>query len=75
MTTTPRRRVLRPARTLELVERQHQEALTKQSAKLEKERQGFRRWLTRLKRAMHALEKHQRRLARLEKVMALLQRV
>jgi hypothetical protein len=39
-------------------------------SKLEKERKSFDRWLARLKRAFHAVEKQQLRMCRLERLIA-----
>lgn len=64
--TTVRRRVLRSGepvaaerRRLRLLERKHQQLI--------KERDSLKRWMTRLKRAFHAMEKLQAKIARLER--------
>ena len=64
--TTVRRRVLRSGepvaaerRRLRLLERKHQQLI--------KERDLLKRWMTRLKRAFHAMEKLQAKIARLER--------
>jgi hypothetical protein len=67
--TAPRRRVLRPVRAISADPQrsaQHQARLSR----LEQERKGFDRWLTRLKRACSAVEKHQGRIARLERQLS-----
>lgn len=68
--TTPRRRLIRPPRS----SHSHPAAqLQKLHAKLAKERLDLSRWMTRLKRAFHAVEKHQQRISRLEKQIHVLQ--
>jgi len=64
--TTPRRRLLRPD-TPPITSVQSANQLQKLRSKLEKDRAGFARWLARLKRAFTAIDKHQRRIARLER--------
>jgi predicted nucleic acid-binding Zn-ribbon protein len=64
MTSTRRRRVLRPvASTSTVVSAQ----LSRWRGRLAEEQQALSRWMTRLKRAFHSLEKHQQRVARLER--------
>lgn len=64
MTITPRRRVLRPAMSApKAVSAQ----LSSWRARLAVEQQALSRWMTKLKRAFHSLEKHQQRVARLER--------
>lgn len=70
MTTIPRRRILRSAPVAERAERTSPVTFQRHQERLDQERKAFRRWLTRLKRAMHALEKHQTRIDRLEKLAA-----
>jgi hypothetical protein len=41
--------------------------------RLEQERRALGRWLTRLKRAFHAFEQHQRKVAQLERQIARLE--
>ena len=68
--TTPRRRLLRPALPVDdcdiRPDRQHQ----RQAARLDQERAGFDRWMTRLRRACREVEKRQKRIARLERVLS-----
>lgn len=64
MTTTRRRRVLRPttsAPTSALMR------LSRWRGRLAEEQQALSRWMAKLKRAFHSLEKHQLRVARLER--------
>ncbi len=65
--TAPRRRILRtvePAVSIDLrVQRRHQQLRTK----LEQEQAGLTRWMARLRRAFRAVERHQERVARLER--------
>ena len=67
--TSPRRRVLRPVRTI-TAEPQRSAQQQARLSRLEQERKGFNRWLTRLKRACRAVEKHQGRIARLERQLS-----
>ena len=66
----PRRRVLRSSAAVNATELRQQQSREKALAKLAKEQVLFRRWMSRLKRAFHAVEKSERRLARLEKRVA-----
>lgn len=64
MTTPRRRHVLRPATsvpTAALVR------LSRWRDRLAEEQRALSRWMARLKRAFHSLEKHQLRVARLER--------
>lgn len=64
--TTPRRRLIRPDPS-PTNPPPNAIQLQKLRTKLEKDRLGFARWLARLKRAFTAIDKHQRRIARLER--------
>jgi len=69
---TPRRIVLRPQRqTADDSERQQK--LSRRRVQLQAEQQTLARWMTRLKRAFHAVEKQQRRVAHLERAIARLE--
>jgi hypothetical protein len=70
--TTPRRRLLRPDLPPPSTP-PNSIQLQKLRCKLAKEHAGLARWLTRLKRAVNAVAKHQRRLARLERQIARLE--
>jgi hypothetical protein len=72
MTTSPRRRVLRPART-SADDSNRQRVLHKKRTRLHDEQQSLLRWMSRLKRAFHAVEKQQRTIARLERELARLE--
>jgi hypothetical protein len=62
--TTVRRRVIRPpASSANSASRRLPELRTK----LEREHEALTRWMSRLKRAFHSVEKHQLRTARLER--------
>ncbi len=61
--TTPRRRLIRPAPSNPP---NNAPQLQKLRAKIEKDRQDLARWMARLKRAFTFVQKHQRRIARLE---------
>ncbi len=67
--TAPRRRILRPL-PKPVNDPQQIQRLQAWRSKLDLERQSFARWLTRLKRAFHAVEKQQGRISRLERLIA-----
>lgn len=68
----PRRRVLRPVRANSLDSQRQQKLATKRE-QLRREQQSLTRWMTRLKRAFHAVEKQQGRVARIERQIAQLE--
>jgi truncated hemoglobin YjbI len=68
--TTPRRRLLRPAPPVDDTEIRRERRHQRQAARLEQERAGFDRWMTRLRRACREIAKRQKRIARLERVLA-----
>jgi hypothetical protein len=68
----PRRRILRPARST-VPDPQKQLRLQKLRASLERERAALARWMARLKRAFHAVEKAQQRSNRVERQIAKLE--
>ena len=72
--TTPRRRIIRRSLVTALngSGRQASDRLPALHARLERERKAFDRWLSRLKRACHAVEKQQRKIARLERKITIL---
>ena len=70
---TPRRRVLRSLRA-EADESLRQQKLLKCRERLHKEQKIHARWMSKLKPAFHAMEKQQRKVARLEGVIAKLER-
>ena len=55
--TTVRRRVLRPARLPATADASTVMRVEKRRAKLEYERRSLARWMARLRRAFHAMEK------------------
>jgi hypothetical protein len=65
--TAPRRRILRTVASTAAIDlraqRRHQQLRTR----LALEQAGLTRWMARLKRAFHAVERHQERVARLER--------
>jgi hypothetical protein len=66
--TTPRRRVLRPPRLMEPEpDRNRTVRLQKRRMQLESAQAAFGRWMTKLKRAFHAVEREQTRISRLER--------
>ena len=66
--TTPRRRVLRPVRPDE-GDSVRERKLAARRVRLATEKQSLDRWMTRLKRAFHAVEKQQAKVARLERAV------
>ena len=67
--TTPRRRVLRPLRLGE-ADGAREPKLAARRVRLAAEKQSLDRWMSRLKRAFHAVEKQQAKVARLERAIA-----
>jgi hypothetical protein len=67
--TTPRRRVLRPAASVPDADSRRQTAAAKRLVKLAKERELLQRWMSKLRRAFHAVESTQRRIGRLERCL------
>lgn len=63
---TARRRLIRPLAPT-TVETQNHRQIQKLRGRLDQERTGLARWMRRLKRAFRAVEKHQSRVARLER--------
>ena len=72
MTTSPRRRVLRPTRATP-DDSTRQRSIHRKRSRLQTEQQSLVRWMARLKRAFHAVEKQQRTIARLERELARLE--
>ena len=68
----PRRRLLRPPRPM-ADDGPRQTKLLARRARLEAEQQSLARWMSRLKRAFHAVEKQQQKVTRLEREIARLQ--
>jgi hypothetical protein len=73
MSQTPRRRIIRPTPPVSEVHPHHDRRQQKLRARLEKERLALSRWMTRLKRAFHSVEKIQRAILRVERQIALLE--
>ena len=65
--TTPRRRVLRPERTNPEPDPRQLRLIQKRRAQLENDREALARWMSRLRRALRAVEKLQRKISRLER--------
>lgn len=67
--TTPRRRLIRSNSdpSSNNCQQNRDGRLQKVRSRLDRERHGLARWLTRLKRAFHAVEKSQRAISRLER--------
>jgi hypothetical protein len=64
--SNPRRRIIRPAPAPAQIEPNRQRRLQKARSRLLQEKAGLARWMSRLRRAFHAVEKCQRTVARLE---------
>jgi hypothetical protein len=64
--SAPRRRLVRPQATAP-PDPQRQRRLRRLRDGLERERAALARWMARLKRAFHATEKSQRRIAQIER--------
>ena len=69
--SAPRRRLVRPATAPP--DQQRQRRLRKLREGLERERAALARWMARLRRAFHAVERQQLRTARLERQIAKLE--
>jgi hypothetical protein len=67
--STVRRRILRSQRA-PAVDPRLTVRLERLSQKLERERAAHSRWMAKLKRAFHAMERGQRRITRLEKQLS-----
>ena len=72
MTTTPRRRVIRPPRPV-TDDTLRQRKLATRRTRLQLEQQSLSRWMSRLKRSFHAVEKQQKTVSRLEREIARLE--
>lgn len=72
MTTTPRRRVLRTAPTA-TDDTARLRKLGTRRIRLQAEQQVLTRWMPRLRRAFHAVEKQQQKISRLEREIARLE--
>ena len=72
MTATPRRRVIRPPRPA-TNDALRQRKLADRGTRLQLEQQRLSRWMSRLKRAFHAVEKQQKTVSRLEREIARLE--
>jgi len=70
--SSPRRRLLRPARQSS-DDNPRQAQLVARRTRLQTEQQSLARWMSRLKRAFHAVERHQQKVSRLEREIARLQ--
>ena len=63
--STPRRRLVRPATAPPDQQRQRRAKRLREG--LERERAALARWMARLRRAFHATERRQQRIARIER--------
>ena len=68
--TTPRRRIVRPPAAPAPDRRDRDRQLQRLRSRLEKERAALTRWMPRLKRAFHTVERGLARIARIERQIA-----
>jgi hypothetical protein len=71
--STPRRRLVRPATVTAETPRERQRRGFVLRSRLARTREGLGRWMSRLKRAFHSMEKLQSRFARLERLISRLE--
>jgi hypothetical protein len=71
--STPRRRIVRPASAIDQAAQQRHRRAQKLRGRLVDDRTALARWMSRLKRAFHAVEKFQQRVARLDRQLATLE--
>jgi hypothetical protein len=69
----PRRRIVRPAPRSDPTAQQRQRRAQTLRGRLARERVALTRWVSRLKRAFHAMERLQARVARLDRQLATLE--
>ena len=72
--STPRRRLIRLHQPPTDDHAQQERQIQKLRSRLEAERKALHRWMARLKRAFHAVEKIQRRINRIEHQLARLEK-
>ena len=65
--TTPRRRIIRPDPPAEIPRQIPNRRVLKLRTRLDKERAALTRWMTKLKRVFHAVERSQQKVLRLER--------
>ncbi len=68
--TVPRRRIVRSGPAPAVHDGRRQRQLQRLRARLEQEQTALARWMSRLKRAFHAVEKGQLRVTRMQKTIA-----
>lgn len=68
--TTVRRRIQRLPRPPTAAEARRLARVQQKHEQLAKEQAALKRWMTKLKRAFHTVEKQQQRIARLERLLA-----
>ena len=71
--STPRRRIVRPAPMPDPTAQQRQRRAQTLRGRLARDRTALARWVSRLKRAFHAMERLQARVARSERQIAALE--
>ena len=65
--TQVRRRILRPAHTVTVDDTRRLQRASRQRTQLDTHRKTLSRWMSKLKRAFHAIERLQGQIARLER--------
>lgn len=68
--SAPRRRILRPHSNGKAASQQRHRLLDKLKVALARERESLARWQRRMRRAFNAIQKTERRIARLERQLA-----
>ena len=71
--STPRRRLVRPSPAMAVSHPDHSLRLQRLRSKLQAERATLARWMGKLRRAFHTVERSQLRIARLERSVARLE--
>jgi hypothetical protein len=71
--STPRRRIVRSASPTDPTAQRRQRRVQRLRGWLVEDREALARWMSRLKRAFHAVEKLQERVARLDRQLATLE--
>jgi hypothetical protein len=71
--STPRRRIVRPAPQADATVQQRQRRAQRLRGRLVEDRTALARWMSRLKRSFHAVERLQQRVARLDRQLSSLE--
>jgi hypothetical protein len=68
--STPRRRIVRTTAVVDVAAQQRQRRVQSLRGKLTQDRAALGRWMSRLRRAFHSVEKIQQRIARIDRQLA-----